>query len=139
MKKLYVASAVLFMLAGCSKDFLKSYDRRIVGSWYISQVNRVGIGGNFEELAFREGTFTFNGDGTLTFTDGSGNVSSGSWDIQKRNINNEVIRTFQVTTVDFGTQQVRSEFYDDMNFRSTNHFVAKINNPFRSFVTHFRR
>ena len=139
MKKLYVASAVLFMLAGCSKDFLKSYDRRIVGSWYISQVNRVGICGNFEELAFREGTFTFNRDGTLTFTDGSGNVSTGSWDIQKRNINNEVIRTFQITTVDFNTQQVRSEFYDDMNFRSTDHFVAKINNPFRSFVTHFRR
>jgi hypothetical protein len=50
-----------------------------------------------------------------------------------------VVRTFQITAVDFNTQQVRSEFYDDMQFRGTNHFVATINTSFRSFVTHFRR
>ena len=139
MKKIYFASLTLLILTGCSKDFLKRYDDRIEGSWYISKVNRVGIGGDFNELAYREGTFSFNGDGTLTYTDVLGNTSSGTWDIQKRNINSEVIRTLQITTVDFNTQIVRSEFYEDMNFRSTNHFVATINNSFRSFVTHFRR
>lgn len=139
MKKVYFATLSLLLLAGCSKDFLKRYDDRIVGSWYISKVNRIGIGGDFSELPFREGSFTFNGDGTLTYTDDLGNVSSGSWDIQKRNVNSNVIRTLQITTVDFNTQLVRSEFYDDMNFRSTNHFVATINTSFRSYVTHFRR
>ena len=139
MKKVYFASLSLLLLAGCSKDFLKRYDDRIEGSWYISKVNRIGIGGDFNDLPFREGSFTFNGDGTLTYTDDLGNVSNGSWNIQKRNVNNEVIRTFQITTVDFNTQLVRSEFYDDMNFRSTNHFVATINTSFRSYVTHFRR
>src|SRR5688500_20405771 len=127
------------MLAGCSKDLLnRSYDR-IIGRWYISDVNRVGIGGSVEELAFREGSFVFNSDGTLTYVDELGNVSEGTWDIQKRNAGDDVIRTFQITTVDFNNQRVRSEFYDDMNFRSTNHFVATINTSFRSFVTHFRR
>jgi hypothetical protein len=139
MKKIYFASLALFIFTGCSKDFLKKYDDRIEGNWYISDVNKVGIGGDFDDILFREGSFTFNGDGTLTYTDDFGNVSSGTWDIQKRNVNDEVIRTFQVTTVDFNTQLVRSEFYDDMNFRGTDHFVATINNSFRSFVTHFRR
>ena len=138
-EKNYFASLAILTLTACSKDFLKKYDDRIQGNWYISKVNRVGIGGNFDELPFREGSFTFNGDGTLTYTDELGNVSNGSWDIQKRNINGEVIRTFQITTVDFNTQQVRAEFYDDMQFRSTDHFVATINTSFRSFVTHFRR
>jgi hypothetical protein len=139
MKKIYFASLAIFMLTACSKDFLKKYDDRIQGNWYISKVNRVGIGGNFDELPFREGSFIFYGDGTLTYTDEFGNVSSGSWDIQKRNVNGDEIRTFKVTTVDFNKQQVRSEFYDDMQFRSTNHFVATINTTLRSFVTHFRR
>ena len=139
MKKIYPPVLALFIFAGCSKDFLKRYDDRIEGSWYISKVNRFGIGGDFNDLAFREGSFAFKGDGSLTYTDDLGNVSSGTWDIQKRNVNNDVIRTLQITTVDFNTQLVRSEFYDDMNFRSTNHFVATINTPFRSFTTHFRR
>ena len=139
MKKIYLSTLFIFMLAGCSKDFLKRYDDRIIGRWYISDVNRVGIGGDFDELAFREGSFVFNSDGSLTYVDELGNVSEGTWDIQKRNAGDGVIRTFQITTVDFNSQRVRSEFYDDMNFRSTNHFVATINTSFRSFVTHFRR
>ena len=139
MKKIYFFAFATVLLTGCSKDFLKQYDDRVVGNWYISKVNRVGIGGDFNDLPFREGQFDFRGDGSLTYTDEFGNVSAGSWDIQKRNVNNNVIRTFHVTTVDFNTQVVRSEFYDDMQFRSTNHFVAEVNNTFRSFVTHFRR
>lgn len=139
MKKIYFFAVATALLTGCSKDFLKRYDDRIVGNWYISKVNRVGIGGDFGDLPFREGQFDFRGDGTLTYTDEFGNVSSGSWDIQKRNVNSNVVRTFHITTVDFATQVVRAEFYDDMHFRGTDHFVAEVNNTFRTFVTHFRR
>jgi len=93
MKKIYFASLALFIFTGCSKDFLKKYDDRIEGSCYISSVNKVGIGGDFDDLPYREGSFSFKDDGTLTYTDGLGNVSSGTWDIQKRNVNDEVIRT----------------------------------------------
>jgi hypothetical protein len=139
MKKIYLLLIPVIIFSSCSKDFLKPYDDRIVGTWRISEVNRVGIGGNASDIAFRNGTFEFHNDGTLTYTDAAGNTSSGTWDIQKRNVNNDVIRTLQITAVDFNSQQVRAEFYDEMNFRSTNHFVAKINNTLRTFVTHFRR
>jgi hypothetical protein len=139
MKKIYPFFFFTVLLVACSKDFLKSYDRRIIGSWYIADIYRFGIGGRFDEPAFRSGTFLFKKDGTLTYTDAGGNVYEGSWNIQKRNVNNETIRTFQVTAVDFNNQQVRSEFYDRINFRSTNHFAASVNTNYGSLVTHFRR
>jgi hypothetical protein len=139
MKKIYLLFLAAIVFSSCSKDFLKPYDDRIVGTWRVSEVNRIGIGGDAADIAFRNGKFQFNGDGTLIYTDDAGNVSSGTWDIQKRNVNNDIIRTLQITAVDFNSQQVRAEFYDEMNFRSTNHFVAKINNTLRTFVTHFRR
>jgi len=139
MKQIYalVFAAVLF--SACSKDFLKPYDDRITGTWTITDVNRLGIGGSASEVRFREGIFTFNEDGTLLYVAPDGSVSNGSWDIQKRRINENTVRSLEITAVDFNTQTVRSEFYDDMNFRGTNHFVAKINTPFRTFVTHFKR
>lgn len=139
MKKVYLFLLPVIIFSSCSKDFLKSYDDRVVGTWRISEVNRVGLGGDASGVAFREGTFQFNNDGTLTYTDAAGNVSSGTWDIRKRNVNHDVIRTLQITAVDFNSQLVKAEFYDEMHFRSTNHFVAKINNTLRTFVTHFRR
>jgi hypothetical protein len=45
MKKIFFASLAILTLSACSKDFLKKYDDRIQGNWYISKVNRVGIGG----------------------------------------------------------------------------------------------
>jgi hypothetical protein len=139
MKKIYLPVLAVLILTGCSKDFLKHYDDRIVGSWRITDVNRIGIGGSSSDLIFGEGVFVFNDDGSLQYTDADGNVSSGYWDIQKRKVNNDLIRTLHIEAVDFNTQRVRGEFYDEMNFRSTDHFVAKINTSLRTFVTHFRR
>ncbi len=140
MKKLYffvIISLILF--SGCSKDVFKRYDERIVGQWRISDINRVGIGGNSSALAFQEGHFVFNPDGGLVYTDANGTNFNGSWEIQKREVNDETIRTLHITAIDFNSQLVRSEFYDDINFRSTNHFVAKIQQSLRTYVTHFRR
>lgn len=141
MKKIYsflfIISPILFF--GCSKDFLKRYDERIIGSWYISDINNVGIGGSSSELPFREGRFLFNEDGSLVFTDESGNTSNGYWEIEKRNENDNVERTLHITAVDFNNQNIRAEFYDEMDFRSTNHFVGKINKLTHTYVTHFRR
>ena len=141
MKPIYTPLLLLsiLLLSSCSKDFLKPYDDRIVGTWRISDVNRIGIGGSSSEVRFTGGSFSFHDNGTLIYTDSDGNVFDGSWDVQKRTINNNTVRSLQITAVDFNSQIVLSEFYDEMNFRGTNHFVAKINTPLRTFVTHFRR
>ena len=53
---------VLFV--GCSKDVLKRYDKRIVGSWRIADVDRFGIGGDRDNLLLQMDTFIFRDDGS---------------------------------------------------------------------------
>ena len=140
MKKIYFSFIIpVFLLSACSKDFLKPYDDRIVGKWRISDVDRVGIGGSTDQLSFREGEFVFNEDGSLVYVNVSGDTLNGHWDIQKRTIHEETIRTLQLTAIDFNSQVMKAEFYDDMQFRSTDHFVGKVQQTLRTYVTHFRR
>jgi len=142
MKKIYSTSLLISLLffSGCSKDILKSYDERIIGDWQITEVNRVGFGGNTDNLPFKDGTFTFKRDGSLTYTNSTGAVYKGSWEIVKKRYDEEdVRRSLQITAVDFTNQNFISEYYDDMNFTGTNHFKANIIKNFHTYVTHFRR
>lgn len=141
MQKIYLLTFIssLLLCSGCSKDILRSYENRLIGTWNITNVNRLGIGGNPENLPFRDGKFTFNGNGTLTYTDASNNIYQGSWEITRRQQNDETTRVLKITAIDFNNQTVLSEYYDDMNFRGTNFFVAHINRPLVRLTTHFRR
>ena len=141
MKKVYITVIVstCTLFAGCSKDFLKSYEHRIVGTWTITDVNRVGLGGSTNNLPFKQGTFNFNDDGSLTYTNVSGDVYKGSWDIRKKWIEDKHIQSLQITAVDFTNQNVLTEYYDDLNFTGTNHFKANIISGSHTYVTHFRR
>ena len=50
MKKIYLIFIPVFLLliAACSKDFLKSYDKRITGgTWELYDVNNFGIGSRY--------------------------------------------------------------------------------------------
>jgi hypothetical protein len=141
MKNIYTSAILLSLLifSGCSKDFLKKYDKRIIGTWRIADVNRVGLGGDLDNLPFRSGTFIFNEGGQLTYISSTNVTYQGSWDIIKRTIGDEVIRSLEVTAVDFAGQRVLTEHYDDMNFVGTDHFKASINSGWHAYVTHFRR
>ena len=142
MKKIYTTSLLISFLffSGCSKDILKSYDERIIGDWKITDVNRVGFGGNIDNLPFKDGTFTFRGDGSLTYVNSNGAVYKGSWEIVKKWYDDQdVRRSLQITAVDFTNQNVLSEYYDDVNFTGTNRFKANIISNFHTYVTHFRR
>ena len=141
MKNIYTLSLIFSftLFLGCSKDFLKKYERRIVGSWRISDVDNWGIGGSTSNLTFKDGTLTFNSDGSLVYVS-PGNVSyQGRWDISKKTIDDERIQTLQVYVTNFTIQQSISEFYDDLKFVSTDHFKARINSSLHTYVTHFRR
>ena len=108
MKKIYttvIAFPFLFLM-NCSKDFLKSYEHRIAGTWTITDVNRVGLGGNTNNLPFKQGTFDFDDDGSMTYTNLSGAVYKGSWDIRKKWIDDKHVQSLQITAVDFASQNV---------------------------------
>ncbi|MEO6221083.1 MAG: hypothetical protein ABIO81_11680 [Ginsengibacter sp.] len=141
MKKVYItviAFSFIF-LAGCSKDVLKSYEHRIVGTWRITDVNRIGLGGNTDNLPFKQGIFNFNDDGSLVYTNISGDVYKGSWDIRKKRVDDKQVQSLQITAVDFVSQNVLTEYYDDLNFTGTNRFKATITSGSHAYITHFRR
>ena len=141
MKKIYTVSILFFILlfSACSKDFLKRYENRIVGTWRITDVNRIGFGGSTSHLPFTTGTFTFFDNGSLDYVKSANVTFKGSWEIVKKIRENETVHSLQITAVDFTNQQVLSEYYDDINFTGTNHFKANINSDFHTYVTHFRR
>jgi hypothetical protein len=140
MKKLYFFIFFCFLFAGCSKDFLKKYDRRIEGLWELTDVDRKGIGGSTGHLPFTKGEFDFKNDGSLTYTTSPGTVYEGTWDIKRRQVDdgNEV-HSLLVTAVDYASQDVKSEYFDEMNFTGINHFKAYINSTTHSYVFRFKR
>ena len=141
MKKIYTYSIILLLLASasCSKDILKKYDKRIIGTWHIVDVDRYGLGGDTDNLPFSEGSFTFYDNGTLSYVNATNTTFQGNWDIIKKTIDEEPLHGLKVTAVDFTGMQVLSEYYDDMNFTGTDRFNARIVSGLHTYVTRFRR
>jgi hypothetical protein len=142
MGKLITRCLLLLLICslGCSKDVLKQYDKRIIGTWRIADVNRVGIGGSWDNVPFRSGFFSFREDGSLTYINPAGERFQGSWDITKKfRQNDDVERSLQITVVNFGTQDIQMTYFDDMNFWGTDYFKATTVAGLQTYVTHFRR
>jgi hypothetical protein len=134
-----IALSSLYLIYGCSKDILKSYDKRIIGTWEITNARNYGFGGNIDNLPFTSGTFTFYENGTLDYVNSTNATYKGNWDIVKKRINDQPVHNLHITAVDFTNQQVLAEYYDDIDFVSTNHFKASITATFHNYVTHFKR
>ena len=141
MKRISTLSLLITLLlfASCSKDFLRSYEKRIIGTWKITDVDRIGIGGSTNNLPFRSGTFTFNENGTLTYVNAANINYNGTWEIVKKEQEDEIVQSLQVTAIDFTNQQVLSEYYDDLNFTGTDRFKANTLTGFQAYITYFRR
>lgn len=130
---------LLFLCSGCSKDFLRRYDQRILGEWRITDVDRIGLGESANTLTFRNGVLDFKEDGKLVYTSDANVKYNGTWDIQKRTIDDETVQRLQISVVDFSTQEILSEFYDDINFTGKNRFNAQIVRTYATYITRFRR
>ena len=129
----------LLFVTGCSKDFLKSYDRRIVGTWRIADIDRYGFSGS-DNLPFNEnGRLTFSDDGQVTY-EYEGVVFRGSWDIIRHRRNDDALDyALQLTVIDFSGQRVLSEYFNDMQFTGTDRFTAFIEYGTRTYVYRFKR
>jgi hypothetical protein len=154
MKKIYAAVLIpitFVFSSGCSKDIFKDYEDRIEGTWRLDDVDRLGFGGS--SLPFTEGRFVFSPGGKLMYTDRSGILYDGSWDIRRRTIQGNChtdnngnrdchdrnVRTLQITAIDFQTRDGRTEHFDEIVFTSTNKFKAYIYLSSRTYVFRFRR
>ena len=144
MKKIYTycitaCFASFMFLSSCSKDLLKSYDRRIIGTWDITDIDKTGFGGSTRDLPFKDGSFNFFSDGSLTYVDLTGISYTGSWNIQKKYWNDQTYQSLEIQAVNFNTQQILSEYYDDIDFMSSGHFKARIEQGLHTYVTHYRK
>ena len=140
MRKLYSLAilSVLISSSGCSKDFLKSYDHRILGTWKIIDIDRYGFNGA-DALPFEvSDLFTFEENGKLTYQKG-GKIYQGSWDIRRETNSDQDEKSLNITAIDFSSQQVITEYFNNMKFTSTNRFTAFINYNSRTYVYRFLR
>jgi hypothetical protein len=122
MNRLYTLTFSTFFLLifnSCSKDVLKSYERRIIGTWQIKDIDGFGIGSSVN-LPFSEGDlFSFSKDGKLSCTSSS-RIYSGSWDIRRQFNEEETKQSLQITAIDFNSQDVKTEYFNDLAFTTTN-------------------
>ena len=154
MKNIYTLSTmfvVLMLFTGCSKDFLKPYDDRIEGgTWELTDIDKVGWGST--NLNFTGGRFTFYGSGKVEYEDGQGGYYEGNWSIRNRNIpdcytdengnyvcDSRYVRTLQIQVIDYVTQDMRTEYFDEIMFTGTNRFKAYIYDGARTYVFKFSR
>ena len=130
---------IIVLTTGCSKDFLKSYDKRVLGTWKIVDIDRYGFN-EPDALPFKENdVFAFDSDGVLTITRAA-RTYHGSWDIQRvQTSDDEEVKALHINAIDFNNQQVRSEYFNDMHFTNTNRFVASIHYNTRVYVYRFLR
>jgi hypothetical protein len=141
MKKIYIINFLLstVIFNSCSKDFLEKYDKRVIGSWHISDVNSFGLGGDVGNLPFTDGTVTFYDDGTLNYINAANISYQGRWDIVKKITDDGTLHSLSITAVNYSSMEALSQYYDDMNFTVTDHFKARIFSGFHTYVTSFRR
>ena len=151
MKKLYFLSflSILFFISiNCSKDFLKPYEERIEGTWSLVDVDRHGWNTGTGGLPFRDGTFIFSDNGNLEYINTAGERYQGSWNLRKRwmpgNCNNgdcsdRYVRSLHIHAINFTTQDVITEYFDEIIFTGTDRFKAFIYSGTSTYVYRFIR
>ncbi|THU32025.1 hypothetical protein FAM09_27970 [Niastella caeni] len=141
MKKIYLAfiPITLLLITACSKDFLKSYDKRITGgTWELYDVNTFGIGSRYDPV-FNSGRFTFESNGQVTYTTNLGEVYEGTWDIRYSWQDDDKVQTLYISVLNFQTREMLSEYFDDIQFTGTDRFKAFIYNGSRTYTVKFKR
>lgn len=138
---------LLFITAGCSKDFFKPYNERIVGQWELYDINKTGLGSS--KIVYSEGTFRFSDDGSFLYTrGGSGAKYAGTWRLKKYTVTvtdndggqrSEQKHSLLLSATNTEDQQMLAENFDDLNFTGTNKFKAMVNNNFNSVSYKFKR
>ncbi len=154
MNKLYPLLLLsTIIVAGCSKDFLRSYEKRIEGTWILHDIDTRGPGSS-RPMPVKEGEqFIFSEDGSLQYTRLTGDVISGVWDISRRNTNGNCytndygdrvcetreVKTLNLQGVDFTNQVYFGINFDEMVFTGTNRFKVYIYEGAKTYIFRFRR
>lgn len=141
MRKVYTTSSIFLLLLfcfSCSKDILKSYDKRVLGNWKINDIDKIGIGSSGGQPFSENGLISFLDNGRLTYTY-AGRTYQGSWDIRNEWREDKNVKSLQITAVDFSNQEVLTDFFNEIVFTGTNKFKGLIYSGSKTYVYHFSR
>ncbi|MFT3902730.1 MAG: hypothetical protein QM727_06130 [Niabella sp.] len=142
---LFVAIA-LSVFSGCSKDFLKSYNKRIIGEWELYGINKLGFGSS--RIVFDEGYFIFREDGTLIYKPHDATEYEGTWRIRKsqqqtnseNGVSSNTIHNLIISVVNKNDRtDILTESFNDMTFTGTNRFNAIVENQNNQVTYKFKR
>jgi hypothetical protein len=110
LKILVGAVALILSATSCKKEDVKQMEnieaQITSGSWRISYFNDSGVN---ETANFNSYNFTFNGDGTLTASNGS-NTYSGTWSVSDSNSNDD-----STDDLDFNIYFNLTNDFEDLN------------------------
>jgi hypothetical protein len=142
MKQIYLAAfttMLLFPFSFCSKDISQSYERRIVGTWKVTDIDRVGTGSYISVRIPEQSLFTFEDDGKLVYNVDN-QTYQGTWRIRTELAADDDERiSLNIIAVDFTNQDLVSENFNEIFFTSSNKFKAFIYTPTRTYIYHFSR
>ncbi|MGJ7032973.1 hypothetical protein [Niabella hirudinis] len=136
----------LVIVAGCSKDFFKPYDERIIGQWELYDTNKAGFGSG--KIVYSEGRFQFMSDGSFLYTRQSGAKYTGTWRLKKYTVTvtdsegkqqSEQKHSLLLSATNTEDQQLLSENFDNLYFTGTNKFKAEVSNNFNTVIYKFKR
>lgn len=117
-------------LSSCTKEMFWSPERRIVGTWELAEITKIGLGSR--EVIFDRGVFTFYDDGNLEYAVGNREVYSGKWKMNSRYIDDydgsrERVSSLSISVTDSNNRVMLTELFDDIYFMSSRRFKAEIN------------
>ncbi|MCF3112234.1 hypothetical protein LL912_25830 [Niabella sp. CC-SYL272] len=136
----------LCITAGCSKDFFKSYEKRIIGQWYLYDIDKAGFGSS--KAVYSEGTFQFESDGSFFYARQSGARYAGTWRLKKYTVtvtnsdgqqSSEQKHSLLLSATNVEDLQILAENFDDLNFTNTDRFRAIVTNNFNTVTYKFKR
>ncbi|MBZ4190948.1 hypothetical protein [Niabella beijingensis] len=143
---LKTTTALLFLLAvsACSKDAFKRYEKRIIGDWQVEEIKSYGFGSL--RIDFGEGDYRFSEDRSFSFTGRTGTEYRGKWEIRKYweggncdDCSSDRIRTLMISAVNDQSGELKSDYFNDIQFTGTDRFNATMANGSRTRVFKFRR
>lgn len=150
---LLISFSILTLFSSCSKTAFWTMEERLRGTWTLTDVDRRGIGGGSDNVPLTEGTFNFMPEGKIEYTNRAGELYKGSWDLRHDRVGNDCyydeygnykcdtrdVRALQLTLINFTTQDVLTEFFDEIVFSGDNKFKAYIYAGSRTWIFYFRR